>query len=56
MAYKITDSCDSCGACVDECPLGIIHEGDCHYIIDAEQCPGCGTCAEICPNGAIVQD
>ena len=48
MAYVITDECTACGACVDECPVECISEGDI-YVIDAEVCTDCGDCAAICP-------
>ncbi|MCK5075817.1 MAG: 4Fe-4S binding protein, partial [Calditrichia bacterium] len=38
MAYVITDECISCGACVDECPVDAITEGEDIYVIDAELC------------------
>jgi ferredoxin len=49
MAYAINDECISCGACVDECPVNCISEGDDKYIIDAAICISCGACAEVCP-------
>jgi len=54
MAYKITDDCVSCGACVSECPQDAIKEGSDKFAIDAEACVDCGACVEACPSGAIV--
>jgi ferredoxin len=56
MAYKITDECLACGACVDECPNEAISEDDPIYIIDAEKCDDCATCVESCPSEAIVPE
>ena len=53
MAYKITDTCISCGACAGECPTDAIAEGDPTYVIDAEKCIDCGACAGTCPVEAI---
>ncbi len=53
MAYVISDSCLSCGACAEQCPAGAISQGDDHYEIDASACLDCGACAEQCPVGAI---
>ncbi|MBE6555074.1 MAG: 4Fe-4S dicluster domain-containing protein [Ruminococcaceae bacterium] len=52
MAYKITDACVSCGACVDECPVSAIKEGAEKYEIDADLCVECGACEGACPVGA----
>ena len=38
MAYKITDACLSCGACIDECPTEAISQGDATYVIDEDKC------------------
>lgn len=54
MAYKITDSCVSCGTCAGECPVEAISAGDTTYEIDADKCIDCGTCAGVCPTEAIV--
>ena len=55
MAYVINDSCISCGACIDECPVEAISQGDSQYVIDADACISCGTCAGVCPTGAISE-
>ena len=52
MAYVINDDCIACGACVDECPVDAISEGDI-YKIDPELCTDCGACADVCPTDAI---
>ena len=52
MAYKITDTCVSCGTCVDNCPVGAISQGDTHMEINPDMCVSCGTCASVCPVGA----
>ncbi|HOA33162.1 MAG: 4Fe-4S binding protein [Clostridiales bacterium] len=49
MAYKISEECISCGACVDSCPVDAISEGDGIYVIDPETCIDCGACAGVCP-------
>lgn len=55
MAYKISDTCVSCGACAAQCPVNAIAEGDSHYEIDADACLECGACAGVCPTGAIEE-
>ncbi len=52
MAYVISEDCAACGACISECPVEAISEGDI-YKIDAESCTSCGACAEVCPVEAI---
>jgi ferredoxin len=57
MAYKIdADACISCGACMAECPVEAISEGDTAYLIDADTCIECGACAAACPVGAPVAE
>ncbi len=52
MAYNISEDCISCGACVGECPVSCISEGDSIYVINADECIDCGSCAAVCPVGA----
>jgi len=62
MAYKISDDCIACGACVAECPNNAISEGDTQYNIDPEKCTECvgfyesPQCAGICPVEAPRKD
>ncbi|MBQ4452928.1 MAG: 4Fe-4S binding protein [Clostridia bacterium] len=56
MAYKINDSCISCGLCAANCPVEAITEGDGKYVIDAEKCVACGACAENCPVSAPEEE
>ena len=55
MAYKISDACISCGACVSDCPVNAISEGDGQYVIDPNLCIDCGACAGTCPTNAISE-
>jgi ferredoxin len=61
MAYRITDECIACGACLPECPNEAIGEGDI-YVIDPAKCTECygffaeQQCASVCPVSACVAD
>ena len=56
MAYKISDECVMCGACVEECPVSAISEGEGKYVIDADACISCGSCEGACPVGAPAEE
>ncbi len=56
MAFVISDSCVSCGACAGACPVGAISEGAGKFEIDADTCISCGACAGTCPTGAIEEE
>jgi ferredoxin len=49
------EKCDSCGDCVDDCPVEAItlEEGS-KAVIDDEECTDCGVCVDTCPNDAIT--
>ncbi len=54
MTHVISDECIACGACISECPVEAISEGDDKYTIDAEKCTDCGACVDVCPTEAIA--
>ena len=55
MAFKITEDCIQCGACVPVCPNEAISEDDPVYVIDPKRCTECvpvydtQQCADVCP-------
>ena len=57
MAHIINpDECTACGACMDECPVEAISEGDDFYTIDPELCTDCGACVDVCPVECISEE
>jgi len=40
-------------ACVDECPVDCIYEGDRMLYIQPDECIDCGACEPVCPVEAI---
>ncbi|MCP3673902.1 MAG: YfhL family 4Fe-4S dicluster ferredoxin [Gammaproteobacteria bacterium] len=62
MAFIITEDCNLCDACVEECPNEAITEGDDIYTIDALKCTECvgyfdeAQCAEVCPMECCLTD
>lgn len=60
MAYKISDSCLSCGACEAVCPVEAIFQGEEYYVIDPKTCVECKRhydspqCADVCPTESCL--
>jgi len=43
-------------ACMDECPVDCIYEGERKAYINPKECIDCGACEPVCPVEAIFQD
>ncbi|ABW16199.1 4Fe-4S binding protein [Frankia sp. Mgl5] len=58
MPYVVTSPCIDVKdtACLDECPVDAIYEGDRKLYINPNECTECGACASACPIGAIMLD
>ena len=58
MPYVIASPCIDVNdkACVEECPVDCIYEGERKSYINPGECIDCGACEPVCPVEAISQD
>ena len=49
----ITDKCDNCGTCIEECPYDALTETAEKPALNPLSCNTCGICAGVCPRQAI---
>ncbi len=54
QAILAPDRCNSCGLCLESCPISAILPGSGEFpLFIGERCLGCGLCTSACPTGAI---
>ena len=58
MTYVIAKPCVDVKdrACVDECPVDCIYEGERSLYIQPDECVDCGACEPVCPVEAIYYE
>ncbi len=58
MTYVIAEPCVDIldRACVDECPVDCIYEGNRMLYIQPDECVDCGACEPVCPVEAIFYE
>lgn len=58
MTYVIAQPCVDVKdkACVDECPVDCIYEGERTLYINPLECVDCGACEPVCPPQAIYYE
>ena len=58
VTYVITFPCVDLKdkACVEECPVDCIYEGDRMLYIQPDECVDCGACEPVCPVEAIFYE
>jgi NAD-dependent dihydropyrimidine dehydrogenase PreA subunit len=54
VALPCVDTKDK--ACVDECPVDCIYEGNRMLYINPDECVDCGACEPVCPVEAIFYE
>ena len=54
-AAVVQDLCDSCGVCIETCPVNALKldAGPAKLEIDLGMCCGCGLCVGVCPEDAL---
>jgi len=58
MTYVIAQPCVDVKdrACLDECPVDCIYEGERTLYINPDECVDCGACEPVCPTEAIFYE
>jgi NAD-dependent dihydropyrimidine dehydrogenase PreA subunit len=58
MTYVIAEPCVDVldRACVEECPVDCIYEGERALYIHPDECVDCGACEPVCPVEAIFYE
>ena len=58
MTYVIAQSCVDVldKACIEECPVDCIYEGERMLYIHPDECVDCGACEPVCPVEAIYYE
>jgi NAD-dependent dihydropyrimidine dehydrogenase PreA subunit len=58
VTYVIAEPCIDVKdrACVDECPVDCIYEGERSLYIQPDECIDCGACEPVCPVEAIFYE
>jgi NAD-dependent dihydropyrimidine dehydrogenase PreA subunit len=58
MTYVVTDACVDVldRACLEDCPVDCIYEGDRKMYVNPVECIDCGACEQACPTSAAVAD
>ena len=58
MTYVITQACVDVldKACIEECPVDCIYEGERRLYIQPDECVDCGACEPVCPVEAIYYE
>src|SRR5260370_991456 len=58
MTYVIAEPCIDVKdkACIEECPLDCIYEGERMLYIHPDECVDCGACEPVCPVEAIFYE
>jgi len=58
MTYVIGETCVDVldRACVEECPVDCIYEGERMLYIHPDECVDCGACEPVCPVEAIYYE
>ena len=57
MDFDVSEKCVGCGACVKECPMGVLAMEAGRPIVRAEKAAGCMACSHclaVCPEGAVT--